>query len=218
MEGINNLLAAYLYQFSLLIWEAFRFNWIGGFLAGLALVMKFEWGSREQAGRAKLAWWVFMLCIAVWVGGYFTFNFMLSGEYVRGTIPQDKIEQFFWFLVGGGAVGFILLRKMGNKFEQLTQRIIKKSRLERHTKTDIRFIKEFLPERKKSFDPQKFFNRKKGVLCGLDEHRRPIFIPPEVWMESQKNMSRRKRQTINLDIDTYLKEKYKVFIYHSQIL
>ena len=31
----------------------------------------------------------------------------------------------------------------------------------------------------------------------------------KAWMETQKNSTRRKRQTIQLDMDTYLKQKYK---------
>ena len=35
----------------------------------------------------------------------------------------------------------------------------------------------------------------------------------EIWMKSQKHLSRRKRQTINSHMDTYLNDKYGHFPY-----
>ncbi|WP_119185959.1 helicase HerA domain-containing protein, partial [Klebsiella pneumoniae] len=61
------------------------------------------------------------------------------------------------------------------KIDNPKQQIIKKKKLERNTRTDVRDVKDMLPD-SVSYDPLKYIDLKKGVFIGLDKEDKPQYI------------------------------------------
>ena len=66
-------------------------------------------------------------------------------------------------------------RKLQAKFSLLFSRFTVKSSVRRGAKTDIRYMAKELPAIP-NYNPLKFINLKKGVLVGLDENVKPIYL------------------------------------------
>lgn len=85
----------------------------------------------------------------------------------------------FCFAVGvGGALYW--LRVWVPRLDVLTNRLSKKSSLERNRRTDVREIAKFLPAANAGFDPLPFIRRAdktEHVFMGLDERRKPVWLP-----------------------------------------
>lgn len=84
-----------------------------------------------------------------------------------------------WVL--GALGGWVALLLVGRFFtsgvERVTHGFTKKTSLERNKKTDVREISKFLPRGALEFNPTKFFNQKNGIFLGLDENKKPVFLP-----------------------------------------
>lgn len=106
---------------------------------------------------------------------------------------------FGWFLLwlgcaaGGLAAAFWWLRHGVSGFERLGKKLTKRSSLERNRRTDVREIDKFLPAEIGSFDPLKFIDERKGMFVGLNEDKRPVYIPYEDWKLSHVLLSGRTR-------------------------
>lgn len=87
-------------------------------------------------------------------------------------------------LVGGLLLVMLSIRYLSPLLDSLKQRFTKASTLERNRRTDIRKISSHLPNNQQRYDPRRYFNTRKGIFLGLDEHKRPIYIPREKWLKS----------------------------------
>ena len=58
----------------------------------------------------------------------------------------------------------------------LAAKLTKKTQLERNRRTDVREIGKFLPASIGGYDPQKYIDERKGLLVGLDEKKKPVYI------------------------------------------
>jgi len=85
------------------------------------------------------------------------------------------------------------LRKGVAALDGLEKRLTRRTRLERDRRTDVRKIHEILPPELGSFDPLRYIKPKKGLFVGLDEHRRPVYIPEDTWKTSHVLLSGRTR-------------------------
>jgi hypothetical protein len=65
--------------------------------------------------------------------------------------------------------------------------------LERNRKTDVRDIGQFLPSEIRGFDPGNFTKPDRGMFVGLDESRRPVYLPYETWQISHTLLTGRTR-------------------------
>lgn len=65
--------------------------------------------------------------------------------------------------------------------------MVKKTSLERNTRTDVREIKALLPTTEK-YDPEQFIDLKKGVFIGLNENRDPQYIPLSDWQKQHADV------------------------------
>lgn len=87
----------------------------------------------------------------------------------------------WWFRVGA------------MKADEATEKLTKRSALERNKKTDIREIHKFIPGDKKFFDPRKSYDPKKGLFLGFDENNKSVFIKDSDWELSHILLSGRTR-------------------------
>ena len=104
----------------------------------------------------------------------------------RGQFHTDWTPGIWWplawmFAFGLGIGGaFYVLRVWVPRLNVLTSRFSKKSTLERNRRTDVREISKFLPAASQGFDPLPYMqkaNKTDQVFMGLDEKKRPVFLP-----------------------------------------
>ncbi|EBV5448621.1 MFS transporter [Salmonella enterica subsp. enterica serovar Typhimurium] len=79
------------------------------------------------------------------------------------------------FTVAGLIFHIIARRLLAGEIDSLKHRMIKKSKLERNTKTDVREVRNLLPD-SVEYNPLNYIDLKKGVFIGLDKEDQPQYI------------------------------------------
>ncbi|ECD4289074.1 DUF87 domain-containing protein [Salmonella enterica subsp. enterica serovar Potsdam] len=79
------------------------------------------------------------------------------------------------FTVAGFIFHIIARRLLAGEIDNLKHRMIKKSKLERNTKTDVREVRNLLPD-SVEYNPLNYIDLKKGVFIGLDKEDQPQYI------------------------------------------
>ncbi|EJG0649722.1 TraM recognition domain-containing protein [Vibrio parahaemolyticus] len=79
------------------------------------------------------------------------------------------------FLLGIG-LHVALRRAISPRINKLKQKMTKKTTMARDERTDVRTVKDFLPETVK-YDPEHYIDLNKGVFVGLDREHQPQYIP-----------------------------------------
>jgi hypothetical protein len=177
------------------------------------VVNKFNFYFVNQWMRAEYFAWPYIgvgigLCVALawlcrenWAGGSFLTIGLAAGLFEFGLYfglpsisttlvgePTSLPENHLWFNLGGIVAGilfvWLIIRYCSPWFEKLTHLFTKTSSIERNRKTDIRQIGVHLPNSQRKYDPRDFFNIKRGIFFGLDEQRKPVYIPLEKWRKS----------------------------------
>ena len=151
---------------------------------------------------------VFGFCISLaWLNrdnkasGFFTGIAMLTLIFQLGfyfAIPQISLyfaatefhlpDYYLWSFVGETVLGvfmvWLIIRYGSPYIEMIKHHLTKTSSVERNRKTDIRQIGVHLPFAQSSYDPTKYFNDKKGIFFGLNEHKKPVYLSWQQWRKS----------------------------------
>lgn len=94
----------------------------------------------------------------------------------------------YWFIGGLAAPSLfvLLLSRYGGQFwSWLSSSLTKSFGRQRAGRTDVRTVADVLPGAlQHAYDPEKYFHPKKGVFLGLDEFKRPIYLPASEWRSS----------------------------------
>jgi hypothetical protein len=132
---------------------------------------------------------------ALAVAGFFAGIYFLL-PYVSAEITGEVVNLPSWrlWVFGGEVVGsvvtiLVFIRYSTPLVESLKNIFTKSSRLERNRRTDIRDIRNYLPNPQKTYNPEKFFSAKKGVFLGLNESRNPVYIPVIKWRQSHTQIT-----------------------------
>lgn len=91
------------------------------------------------------------------------------------------------FTVVGVIFHYVARRVLSPEIDKLKRKMVKKTSLERNTRTDVREIKALLPTDEK-YDPEQFIDLKKGVFIGLNENREPQYIPLSDWQKQHADV------------------------------
>jgi hypothetical protein len=91
------------------------------------------------------------------------------------------------FTVIGVVFNYLARRTLAPEIDKLKRKLVKKTSLERNTRTDVREIKALLPTTEK-YDPEQFIDLKKGVFIGLNENRLPQYIPLTDWQKQHADV------------------------------
>ncbi|HFW4265888.1 TPA: type IV secretory system conjugative DNA transfer family protein [Salmonella enterica subsp. diarizonae serovar 61:r:-] len=150
-------------------------------LAGLTLPFIFHL-PREERKNAPF-WLKSVACVSIF--------FFISGTLSPLTI--QVLSYFFksldnnilyrvplWIMsITFTAVGLIFhiiaRRLLAGEIDNLRHRMIKKSKLERNTRTDVRKVKELLPD-STEYNPLDYIDLKKGIFIGLNKDDQPQYI------------------------------------------
>ena len=151
---------------------------------------------------------VFGFCISLaWLNrenkasGFFSGIAMLTLIFQLGfyfAIPQISFyfaatefhlpDYYLWSFIGETVLGvfmvWLIIRYGSPYIEMFKNKLTKTSRVERNKKTDIRQIGVHLPFAQSSYDPTKYFNDKKGIFLGLNEHKKPVYLSWQQWRKS----------------------------------
>ncbi|ECN7190017.1 type IV secretory system conjugative DNA transfer family protein [Salmonella enterica subsp. enterica serovar Newport] len=150
-------------------------------LAGLTLPFIFHL-PREERKNAPF-WLKSVACVSIF--------FFISGTLSPLTI--QGLSYFFksldnnilfrvplWIMsitfTAAGLIFHIAARRLlAGEIDNLRHRMIKKSKLERNTRTDVRKVKELLPD-STEYNPLDYIDLKKGVFIGLNKDDKPQYI------------------------------------------
>ncbi|EBS5451359.1 type IV secretion system DNA-binding domain-containing protein [Salmonella enterica] len=150
-------------------------------LAGLTLPFIFHL-PREERKNAPF-WLKSVACVSIF--------FFISGTLSPLTI--QGLSYFFksldnnilfrvplWIMsitfTAAGLIFHIAARRLlAGEIDNLRHRMIKKSKLERNTRTDVRKVKELLPD-STEYNPLDYIDLKKGVFIGLNKDDQPQYI------------------------------------------
>ncbi|MCA6998436.1 type IV secretory system conjugative DNA transfer family protein [Dickeya solani] len=150
-------------------------------LAGLTLPFIFNL-PRQEKENAPL-WLKSVACVSVF---FFTFG-TLSPLTIEGLSfffnALDRHTLFnspLWiltasFTVAGLIFHIMVSRLLSGEIDKLKHRLIKKSKLERSTRTDVREVKNMLPD-SIAYNPLDHINLNKGIFIGLDKDDQPQYI------------------------------------------
>lgn len=165
----------------------YYYGWILSLICGLLLpVIYFDKPEKVEEDsvlrRALVA--LALLLIPIGVLSNYTIPHLVKfiQEY---KITVDKMVQYPFYsvfniplLFGGIGLHIFLRRRITPFINKLKISSTKKTKLMRDERTDVRTIKEFLPE-SMDYDPLDFIDLKKGVFVGLDVNGKPQYIPLE---------------------------------------
>lgn len=145
------------------------------FLAGFALFASFE-SEEKQGFWLRLGLFSLFICL----GTYGVFNWIIQPNFAGQVGPFPTYDLFLssMFFLGGLAVFFVWLREGHPWLNSRSQKLVKRSAVERNKKTDVRFITDFLPPAQEQYDPTKHFVSGKFFL-GLGEGSKPIYFTGE---------------------------------------
>ncbi|EJJ6252504.1 type IV secretory system conjugative DNA transfer family protein [Escherichia coli] len=150
-------------------------------LAGLTLPFIFNL-PREERKNAPF-WLKSVACVSIF---FFIFGTM-SPLSIHGLSylfdvfdPNTLLRIPLWiitilFTLAGLAFHLTARRLLAGEIDSLKHRMIKKSKLERNTRTDVRKVKELLPD-SIEYNPLDYIDLKKGVFIGLDKDDQPQYI------------------------------------------
>lgn len=150
-------------------------------LAGLTLPFIFHL-PREERKNAPF-WLKSVACISIF---FFVFGTLspltIQGlSYFFDALNNHSLVSIpLWILTvlftAAGLIFHLIARRLlAGEIDSLKHRLIKKSKLERNTRTDVRDVKEMLPD-SVSYDPLEYIDLKKGVFIGLDKDDQPQYI------------------------------------------
>lgn len=150
-------------------------------LAGLTLPFIFNL-PREERKNAPF-WLKSVACVSIF---FFIFGTMsplsIHGlSYLFDVLdPNTLLRIPLWiitilFTLAGLAFHLTTRRLLAGEIDSLKHRMIKKSKLERNTRTDVRKVKELLPD-SIEYNPLDYIDLKKGVFIGLDKDDQPQYI------------------------------------------
>ena len=162
-------------------------GWIMSLIAGLlAPIVYFDKPEKSEQDtvlrRALLVLALFLFCfgtlanvtVPIIVGS-------VQKIYLESATPLHYPFSAYFslplFFLGFGAHVW-LRRLLAPTLNKMKLKMTKKTKMARDERTDVRTVKEFLPETT-NYDPEDYIDLNKGVFVGLDRNHQPQYIPLE---------------------------------------
>lgn len=102
------------------------------------------------------------------------------------------VEHFSWafllIMMGIGIVSHLSLRRvLTPELDKLKSKLTVKTKLSRNQRTDVRQIKELLPDTEK-YDPAEYIDLSKGIFIGLNDQGKPRYISVSDWQKQHADI------------------------------
>ena len=98
-------------------------------------------------------------------------------------LPQHHLIAYVLGVLVSGVACFFFYRYVSVWLDQLKDKVVKKTNLQRDANTDIRTIEKVIPKQKKPFNIEKHF-QKKHIVVGLNTKGKPVVVPTDKWRSS----------------------------------
>lgn len=150
-------------------------------LAGLTLPFIFSLPKEERVNAPFWLKFVATLSILFFIFGTLSPLTIQGLSYFFRVLSNNTLTNIpLWILtLSFTAVGLIFhltaRRLLAGEIDSLKHRLIKKSKLERNTRTDVRDVKDMLPE-SVTYNPLDYIDLAKGIFIGLDKDNQPQYI------------------------------------------
>ncbi|EAA2780426.1 TraM recognition domain-containing protein [Salmonella enterica] len=87
-----------------------------------------------------------------------------------------------------GLITHILLRRLiSPELDKAKRNLVKKTGMERDSRTDVRSVKELLPQAL-DYDPFEYIDLSKGIFIGLTKNGEPQYIPIKEWQSQHADI------------------------------
>ena len=91
------------------------------------------------------------------------------------------------FTLAGLSFHIAARRLMTGEIDSLKHRMIKKSRLQRNVRTDVREVRDMLPD-SIAYNPLDYIDLNNGIFIGLDKDDKPQYITPEEFQTQHADL------------------------------
>lgn len=161
-------------------------------LSGLTLPL---YGSLRQDDHEKAPAWkklviaCSMLCFLFGTIAPVATWFLQLVYKGRGEVSVPVLKWSFLLLltVAGFVIHLTIRRVLTPELDKVKKKLVKKTQLEREVRTDVRHVKELLPETI-HYDPMDYIDLNKGIFIGLDKDKVPQYIPVKDWQKQHADI------------------------------
>jgi type IV secretory pathway TraG/TraD family ATPase VirD4 len=176
---LNNLIIDFL---NIWIRHLEHYWWCIGLIFGLSVTL--SWLNRENKAGSFFASLAFCAIVFQLVFYFAIPHLAMYFAHVTFSLPVHHLWAFGTGSFAGVAFVILLIRYSAPHIEVIKYRLTKANSTERNHKTDIRQIGVHLPNSQSIYDPVNYYNLKKGIFFGLNEQRKPVYIPWQQWRKS----------------------------------
>ncbi|MGF1894021.1 type IV secretory system conjugative DNA transfer family protein [Vibrio campbellii] len=163
----------------------FYAGWLMSFISGLIMpTIYFDKPEKHEQDtvlrRALIVLGVLLFCFGTLAN--FTVPALVAtiqSFHLEHATPLNYPLSAYFYLplfFGGIALHIWLRRMITPRINELRQKLMKKTNMARDERTDVRTVKDFLPETLE-YNPEDYIDLKKGVFVGLDREHQPQYIP-----------------------------------------
>ncbi len=160
-------------------------GWIMSLVSGLLLpIVYFDKPEKSEQDTVLRRTLVVLSLLLFVFGTLANLTVPALSEWVQRSRFDQVVDLYYpWssyfylplFLLGMGL--HIYLRRTFTPFiNRLKQRLTKKTKMARDERTDVRTVKDFLPDTV-MYNPEQYIDLNKGVFVGLDREHQPQYIP-----------------------------------------
>ncbi len=176
---LNNLIIQFLNA-----WITYleHYWWCIGLIFGVSVTL--SWLNRQNKAGGLFAS-IALTAIVFQLGFYFAIPYLAL--HFANTTFSLPIHHLWAFVIGsmaGVITVLLLIRYTAPYIEVIKHRLTKANSTERNRKTDIRQIGVHLPNAQSAYDPTNYYNNNKGIFFGLNEQKKPVYIPWQQWRRS----------------------------------
>ncbi len=173
---------------------------IGGLACGLGVVFALARMADEKSVIAKIGVVMVAAGLAFGPGAWWFFNATLAAA--KGVVaenggpyrlPQQYLNIWIFCAVVGLVLAFFFERRIAPAIEAMLSRVKQGSLLGRSGRTDVRYMEKYIPTKSIEYDPKKYIDIEKGLFVGLDEKKKPIYIPWDMSDESHLGVTGKTR-------------------------
>lgn len=145
-----------------------------------------------------------------------SFFFNILGNNILLRLPLWILT--IGFTLAGLAFHITARRILAGEIDSLKHRMIKKSKLERNVRTDVREVRDMLPD-SIAYNPLDYIALNKGIFIGLDKDDQPQYITPENVKLSTPTLSTAQVPVkASVPVCCFIRQYFQVKAYLSKIL
>lgn len=103
------------------------------------------------------------------------------------SVPVLKWSFLLLLTIAGFVIHLTIRRVLTPELDKMKKKLVKKTQLEREVRTDVRHVKDLLPDTI-HYDPMDYIDLSKGIFIGLDKDKVPQYIPVKDWQKQHADI------------------------------